>query len=59
MDNTSFKNFYDENGYVIAKSLINKEIIDKVLIDLEQCKRGSRRYFSQSTHHTHKFQTHS
>ena len=34
MDNTSFKNFYDENGYVIAKSLINKEIIE-VLIDLK------------------------
>ena len=55
MDNTSFKNFYDENGYVIAKSLINKEIIDKVLIDLEKCKRGSRRYFSQSTHTWVKF----
>ncbi len=24
MDNTSFKKFYDDNGYVIAKSLIKK-----------------------------------
>ena len=55
MDNSSFKNFYDDNGYVIAKSLINKELIDKVLTDLEQCKLGSRRYFSQSTHTWVKF----
>ena len=50
MDNPSFKKFYDENGYVIAKSLIKKELIDKVLNDLEYCKHGSRRYFTQSTH---------
>ena len=50
MNNTDFKNFYDDNGYVISKSLIQKELIDKVLSDLEKCKRGSRRYFTQSTH---------
>ena len=55
MDNTSFKNFYDDNGYVIAKSLIKKELIDKVLMDLEKCKLGSNRYFSQSTHTWVKF----
>ena len=55
MDNTSFKNYYDDNGYVIAKSLIKKELIDKVLIDLEKCKLGSKRYFSQSTHTWVKF----
>ena len=50
MDDTCLKDFYDKNGYVIAKSLIPKELIDKVLNDLERCKRGSRRYFTQSTH---------
>ena len=50
MNNTGFKKFYDDNGYVISKSLIQKELIDKVLSDLEKCKRGSRRYFTQSTH---------
>ena len=50
MDNAFFKNFYDENGYVIAKSLIQEELIDKVLTDLEKCKQGSRIYFTQSTH---------
>ena len=55
MDNTNFKDFYDSNGYVIAKSLIKEELIDKVLIDLEHCKHGSRRYFTQSTHSWVKF----
>ena len=55
MDNTNFKDFYDSNGYVIAKSLIKKELIDKVLIDLEHCKHGSKRYFTQSTHSWVKF----
>ena len=55
MNNTGFKNFYDDNGYVISKSLIQKELIDKVLSDLEKCKRGSRRYFTQSTHSWERF----
>ena len=55
MDDSGFKKFYDKNGYVIAKSLIQKELIDKVLFDLEQSKRGSRRYFTQSTHSWERF----
>ena len=55
MNDKNLKKFFDENGYVVIKSLINKKIIDEVLNDLEKCKRGNRRYFTQSTHSWVKF----
>jgi phytanoyl-CoA hydroxylase len=44
------KQFYDEEGYVIVRSLVNNDVIEKVLTDFEKAKKTKAEYYSQSTH---------
>ena len=37
-----FKNYYLENGYVIFKSLISNEKIEKILIELKRFKESRK-----------------
>ena len=50
----SFKNYYLENGYVIFKSLISDEKIEKILFELKRFKESNRIYYSQSEHNWRK-----
>ena len=44
------RNFYLDNGYVIFKSLIPPEKIEKILTELKKFKNSNKIYYSQSEH---------
>ena len=45
-----YKEFYEENGYVVFKQLIPENKIDKILFALEKFKHKKLPYYSQSIH---------
>jgi phytanoyl-CoA hydroxylase len=45
-----YKDFYEENGYVVFEGLIPEKSIDKILIALEKFKKRRLPYYSQSIH---------
>ncbi len=50
----SLRNYYLENGYVIFKSLISNEKIEKILKELKKFKDSNKIYYSQSEHNWRK-----
>ena len=44
------RNFYLDNGYVIFKSLISDNKIEKILLELKKFKDSNKIYYSQSEH---------
>ena len=50
----SLRNYYLENGYVIFKSLISNEKIEKIIKELKKFKDSNKIYYSQSEHNWRK-----
>ena len=46
----SLRNYYLDNGYVIFRSLISNDKIEKILIELKKFKDSNKIYYSQSEH---------
>ena len=47
---TDYKDFYEENGYVVFEKLIPENNIDQILFSLEKFKRKRLPYYAQSIH---------